>query len=920
MPILKHTLASGIARAPDGAHSSELGELPWHALPAERVVEVLGSASTGLSIVEARRRRATFGPNTTPVAPPVPAWSILAAQFRSIVMLLLIAAAVVALAMGDPLDAAAIGVVLLLNVALGFTSELRARRAMEGLRSLDVPRATVVRDGEPGEVDARDLVPGDVVLLEAGQVIPADARLVRAVELAVVEATLTGESLPVQKHADALVPTDAPLAERETMVYRSTAVVSGTGRAIVTATGARSEVGRIGVLLGSIEAEPTPLERRLDALGRRLVWGTLVVVALVAFLGLLRGSPLGLMLETGLALAIAAVPEGLPAVVTIAMAVGVRRMARRNALVRRLPTVESLGAATVVCTDKTGTLTAGEMTVTTLWVAGRELSLTGVGYSPEGAILDDGRRTSAAEDEQVALALRIGALANRADVLQEGGRWLPRGDPTEAALIAAARKGGLAPAELRARWPEEAELPFSSERMLMATFHRSLDTDGLVAFVKGAPARVLDRCDTVLTRAGIRAMDPSDRARLLDVNRALAGRGLRVLALAVGRTASAGDDALHALTFVGFAGMIDPPAPGVRETIARFHTAGIRTIMLTGDQPITATAVARELGLVRRGDETLVGRDLAHLSEPELGARLEHVAAVSRVTPEDKLRIVSALRDRGEVVAMLGDGVNDAAALKRADVGVAMGRRGTDIAKDAAGIILLDDRFQTLGAAVEEGRTVGENTRKFIFYLFSSNTAEILVLLLAGLIGLPTPVLPLQILWLNLITDTFPALALALEPPEPALMNSPPRAPGAPIFSRGMLGAIGAYAAIIAVCTLAAFVWALQTRPDTAVTIGFTTLAIAQIFHVGNARSRSPVLAPRVALRNPYAVGAVLLAVGLQMAAVHFPPLARVLSLRPLSVSEWLVVLAIGLAPAVAGQGVRLLRKDRTVATGASAV
>lgn len=896
-----------------GARSPAPPVAAWHALPAADVLARLGVDADGLSEAEAAARASRFGPNTLRVAAPVSAWRILAAQLRSVVVLLLVAAAALSWATGDTAEAAAIAAVLVLNTALGFGTELRARRAMEALRGLDVPTATVVRGGRPRQVDAAGVVPGDVLVLEAGSLVPADARLLRSAELRTAEAALTGESLPVDKDANALPEADAPLAERATMVYKGTAVAAGAARAVTVATGMETEVGRIGELVAGIREEPTPLERRLDDLGRRLVWVTLAVAAVVAGLGLLRGGSAAETFRIAIALAIAAVPEGLPAVATIALAVGVRRMARRRALVRRLATVESLGSVTVICTDKTGTLTGGEMTVTVVQAGDREVEVTGTGYAPVGELRDSGMPVEARDDPLLELALRVGALANRAELVRDGAGWSVRGDPTEAALLAAARKGGIDLDALRREWPETGELPFSSERMLMATFHRS-PAGQAVACVKGAPGRVLALCSRVRTARGEARLGEAERRGLLARNDELAARGLRVLALAVGDAPRAGEGALRDLAFVGLVGMADPPAPGVRETIARFREAGIRTVMITGDQRRTAEAVARGLGLLAPGDAVLEGREVEAIPDAELAARLERASVLSRVAPEHKLRVVRALQARGEIVAMLGDGVNDAAALKKADVGVAMGGRGTGVAKEAAAIVLQDDRFATIGAAVEEGRIVYDNVRKFVFFLFSCNLAEVGVLFVAGLAGLPAPLQPLQLLWLNLVTDTFPALALALEPGEADVMRRPPRDPRASILSRPFVRSIATYAGMIAAVSLAAFAWALAepgSSPERAGTVACMTLALAQVFHLGNARSLDPVLAPRRALANRWALGSVALVAALQGVAVYSPPVAGLLGMARLPLGDWMVLVPLALVPAVVGQGLKAQRQAR---------
>ncbi|MGE0352938.1 MAG: cation-translocating P-type ATPase [Gemmatimonadales bacterium] len=890
---------AGPADAPGGAR-------PWHAMSAEAVLTVLETSPSGLGTPVALDRLRRYGPNLLHSAPPEPAWRILVRQFRSVVVLLLIGAAAVAALNQDYLDAGAIGLVLLLNVIIGFGTELPARRAIESLRSLEIPLATVRRNDEVTEIDARDLVPGDILELDAGQAVPADARLIRSRELRVVEATLTGESVPVDKDATLELGEDTSLPERGTMVYKATTIAAGSGRAVVTATGAGTEVGRIGTLVGGIQEQTTPLQRRLDALGRRLVVVALAVGALVAVLGALQGMELRRLLETGIALAIAAVPEGLPVVATIAMAIGVRRMAQRRARVRTLPTVESLGSATVVCSDKTGTLTAGEMTVTNLWVPERSISVSGSGYEPSGELREGDHPVAVRDDPQLLQALRIGLLANRAGIHQEEGRWLAYGDPTEAALVTLARKAGLDRDSALPGHEEVSEVPFSSDRLLMATSHRAPD-GGITTFLKGAPRVVLEHCDRVLTADGVRPLGPDDRRRYLEANHRMAANGLRVLALAsAGHTASPGrigDD----YVFAGFAGMTDPPAAGVRETIAAFQQAGIKVVMLTGDQRATAEAVARDLGILTPGDDATDDRELTGLSDTALIERLPRLAACSRVSPETKLRLVELYQRSGHVVAMLGDGVNDAAALRRADVGVAMGRRGTDIAREAAGVVLADDRFGTLAVAVEQGRVIVDNIGKFVFYLFSCNLAEIMVLLGAGLVGLPLPLTALQILWLNLVTDTFPALALAMEPPEPGIMRRRPRDPRSRLLSGRTVRATVFYSALIAGVSLAAF----GLGGPAAGTFAFMTLALAQIFHLGNARARQDVLTPEAALRNPYAIGAVVLTLGLQYLSVAWAPLARTLGTHPLSLGDWLVIGLLAAVPGATGQVIRRVRSEK---------
>ena len=882
----------------------------WHSLSTPEALDRLGSSVRGLTAEQAAERLVTFGPNRLRVPPPVSAWAILGAQFRSVVVVLLVMAAIVAAVTGDYADAIAIAAVLVLNTALGFLTELRARRAMETLRGLESPSATVVRDGVVRQLAATDVVPGDMIVLDAGQAVPADARLVDAAELRMVESSLTGESMPVDKDASAVLDPTTLLADRTNLVFQGTTVVAGSARAVVVATGDTTEVGRIGVLTAALGEDRTPLERKLDVLGRRLVWLALGLAGAVASLSLIRGAGWTDVFALGVALAVAAVPEGLPVVATVALAVGVSRLARRRALVRRLPAVETLGAITVVCTDKTGTLTAGTMTVTTIIVGDRELRVTGVGYAPTGTVLGAGGPVTTTESAVLVDALRIAVLVNRAALVREAATWRAVGDPTEAALLVAAGKAGLEPDAIRASMAEVGQVPFSSERKWMATFHRT--ETGLIAFVKGAPEPLIALCTRLVDEHGqAQPLTDAGRARLSARNERLADRGLRVLALARGNVRQASEAAVADLTFVAMVGIADPPAPGVSDTLALLRGAGIRTLMVTGDQAMTAAAVARELELVRGDIRVIDGRELALIEEVALPGRLDDIAAVCRVSPSDKLRIVAALQRRGDIVAMLGDGVNDAAALRKADIGVAMGVRGTDVAKDAADMVLADDRFVTVGDAVEEGRVVFDNIRKFVFYLFSCNLAEVLVLCAAGVMGVTGMLTPLQILWLNLVTDTFPALALAVEPADVGVMRRPPRDPDKAILSAPFLRGVAFYAVLIAAVTLIAFALVGDGDADRGRTAAFMTLSLAQGLHLGNGRSRHAVVAPRRATANRWALLALAAVVGLQATVAWWPALASRLGTVPLGMDDWATILGLAAVPALVGQAIKLGRLRR---------
>ena len=871
----------------------------WHAASVKETLAGLETRAEGLSESEAAARLVRYGPNEFAAAPPVSVLGVLLAQLRSVIVYLLVAGVIISLIFDDHLEAGAIAAVLVINTLIGFVTELRARRAMHALINLDVPRASVVRDGRLRGIAARELVPGDIVELEAGRHVPADGRLITTAGLRIDEAALTGESMPVEKAHAGAVADDTPLADRLNMVHAGTSVSGGIGRAVITATGAGTELGRLGQLVGSLTIERTPLERRLDALGRRLVWLTLGVAAVVGLLGAINRLPIHDVIETAIALAVAAVPEALPAVATIALAVGMSRMARRRALVRRLPAVEALGSTTVICTDKTRTLTSGEMAVVRVHAAGLEVRV-----EP-----GDIQCAPTAWPPQAIDLLQAAALASRPQPKTSDGAPGLRLDPVDHAILGAAEAAGIRRATLVNERPEVGVLPFSSDTRLMAAFHRVNGTT--VAYVKGAPMAVLAACDRASTQEGTSHLGEEARRDADEANEHLAGDGLRVLAVARGEVHRATAEALTGLTFLGFVGLVDPPAPGVHATIARLKDAGLRTIMLTGDQRLTGEAVGRELGMIDAGHLAMDGRELDRLTPDEVREAVARTAVFSRVTPEHKLVIVRALQARGEIVAMLGDGVNDAAALKRADVGVAMGIRGTDVAKQAAAIVLQDDRFGTITAAVEEGRVIFDNIRKFVFYLFSCNVAEILVLLTAGVAGLPLPLLPLQLLWLNLVTDTFPALALAMEPGDADVMRRAPRRPQDAILSHAFLRSILFYGGLITAATLTAFLWALRASPEQATTAAFMTLAFAQVFHLGNARSRKAVIAPRHALANPYALLGAGLSLGLQGLAYGWGALAHLLRVSPLDARSWGVVIGCALAPAVIGQTMKRLRSIR---------
>jgi Ca2+-transporting ATPase len=890
-----------LAAMPDSRATSQIQH---HSAASADVLLELSSSEEGLADSDARARLGVHGPNVLRRARPTSPLAVLSRQFASVVAVLLVIAGVASLIAGETLDAVAIFTVLLINTSIGFATEMRARRAMEALLRMEVPRATVRRGGRIAEIPAAHVVPGDVIRIEAGTAIAADARIIRASELRVNEASLTGESMPVMKTADA-VDVNAPLPARTCMLYKGTMAVTGVGEAVVIATGMRTEFGRIGELVAGIPEERTLVEKRLDALGRRLAAVALLCGAAVIGVALVKGHELREVIEIGVALAIAAVPEGLPAVATITMAVGMHRMARRQVLVRRLPAVETLGSVTVICADKTGTLTAGEMSVRTISLSNEDIDMRRATDAIGSASLPPRLRT----------ALSIGAIVNQSDIGSDTTGRSASGDPTDVALLRAAAAWGIDRRELLREMTVVNELPFSSASMMMGAVCE--DRRGRrKTLVKGAPGSVLERCARTMEQGEDRPLTDRDREKLWLKNETLASAGLRVIALGFAECEMNSVDELRGMTFVAFAGMIDPPATGVKETISAFRSAGIRTVMLTGDQAATARAVAADIGMADGEQRVMDGREIRQGGATQLAERARHVNVFSRVSPEDKLTIVGALRESGDIVAMLGDGVNDAAALRKADVGVAMGIRGTDAAKEAADIVLRDDRFISIRAAIEEGRVVFDNIRKFVFYLFSCNLAEVLVLVAAVAAGMPAPLTPMQILWLNLVTDTFPALALAIEPMEANVMSRPPRDPQRAILSGRISLSVLVYSSLIATVSLAAFVIGYSQGDLTrASTLCFMTLALAQTFHLGNARGREHVMHPNRVLANPWALLSVGIVLGLQYAAVSFGPLANALDARQLPPSDWLLAFSLGVVPALLGQSTKWRSASRESAS-----
>ncbi|CAE6757697.1 MAG: cation-translocating P-type ATPase [Nitrospira sp.] len=872
----------------------------WHARPQGEIERELGvDPVAGLSEAEAARRLSVHGRNELPEAPPPSPWHILATQFTSLIVWVLIGAALVSGLLGEWIDAGAILAIVVLNGLLGFLQEYRAEQSLAALRTLAVTYARVVRDGTRLNLSSTELVPGDIIDVEAGDHVPADARLLQAAAFRTQEAALTGESTPVEKLSAALPDSDLPLADQRNMLFMGTTVTGGKGRAVVVATGSVTELGRIATLMTAVPIEPTPLQRRLEQFGHVLLALSLGIVLVVFGLGVWRGEPLFDMFLTAVSLAVAAIPEGLPAIVTTTLALGVMRMVSRHALIRRLPAVETLGAATVICTDKTGTLTKNEMTVTKLAIDDLVIEVTGEGYAPVGTIVGGDPREGALRE-----LLWTALLCNGASLKQAEGKWAVVGDPTEGALLVAGRKGGWVQEELARAQPLVGELPFDSDRKMMTMVRRL--GERAVAYVKGAPDVLLGSCDEYVTKTGERRpLTESLRHSILSVNQQFARQALRVVALASRvldpqPTSFDPDLVERRLCFLGLAAMKDPLRPEAKSAVDLCRSAGIATVMITGDHKETALAIAREAGFASGPTQALSGLELNRLSDADLASRVRTVSVYARVSAEHKLRIVRAWRAQGAVVAMTGDGVNDAPAVREADIGIAMGVTGTDVTKDASDMVVTDDNFASIAAAVEEGRSIYANIRKSVHYLLSCNLSEVLVMLGSTVLGWPLPLLPIHILWINLVTDGFPALALAVDPKDPDVMKRPPRDPQAPLLDRGRFLTVCVQGLVMAAATLAVFGIALSIVKDEvsfARTMTFTTLVLVQFLHAFTCRHDRYSLFQVGVASNRMLVGAVLVSALLQGAILLSPWGQEIFKVVPLRADEWSVIVGFGLLP-----------------------
>ena len=905
---------------PVDALRAAMGMQKFYLMKIDDVLKALDTKVSGLSHSEANQRIARYGYNEIEERKRTPAWKMFLNQFKSILIIILIIATIISAALGELLDAIVILIIVILNAVLGFYQERKAEHALEALKRMAAPKAEVMRDGERKIIDAREAVPGDIVFLKVGDRIPADARVIEQMNLKADESILTGESVPVDKISDMLSAKnmqDVPVAERKNMLFSGTTVVYGHCKAVVVSTANQTEFGKIAKML-EVAEEETPLQKRLDVLGRQLGIIILVIAALVFVTGFFEGEPLLLMFLTAVALAVAAIPEGLPTVITITLALGLRKMASKNAIVRRLHAVETLGSTTVIASDKTGTLTVNEMTVRKLWVDNRIIDVIGEGYENEGAFLENGKKIKA--DESLQLLLGTGMLCN--DAQESGGDYL--GDPTEIALLVSAKKAGLE--DLRQKYKRVAEIPFDSKRKMMSV--ACMVGDRKIIYTKGAVEEVLKKCTSIYVRGGAKLLSDADRKKILETNRMFAQNALRVLAFAVRKVSPKDMLSESEMVFIGLQGMIDPPRPEAKQAIELCKKAGIKVVMITGDHKDTAVAVGRELGIIDLLEQTsknvMTGAELEQISDDEFAGIVENVAIYARVSPEHKVRITDALKAKGHIVAMTGDGVNDAPALKRADIGIAMGITGTDVSKEASDIILLDDNFSSIVAAVEEGRGIYDNIKKAIHYLLSCNVGEVAAIFTSIIINLPLPLLPIQILWMNLLSDGPPTLALAVEPKDKNVMNRKPRDPKEKILGRKSFSTIALVAVIMAIGTIGIFYYSLTTRgwqygrplsaeepPEYymyALTMSFTTLIMFQVFLAISFRSEQPIYKAGI-LSNRKMIIALSITFALQLMIIYVPYFNPIFKTMPLAITDWLLIIGVSVTGLIAHEMQKILKK-----------
>ncbi|SFS61303.1 calcium-translocating P-type ATPase, SERCA-type [Paenibacillus sp. BC26] len=901
----------------------------WHQMETSELAEALqASLDTGLTPSAAADRLREVGRNELTEGKKVPPIMLFLGQFKDFMVLVLMGATLISGLLGEYLDAITIVAIIVINAILGFVQEFRAEKSLRALKALSAPLAKTLRGGESVVVPASELVPGDLVELESGDRIPADIRFIEANSCYAEESALTGESVPVNKHCVVIQADELPLGDMRNIGFMGTMVTRGTAKGIVIRTGMNTEMGKIANLIQQTETMETPLQHRLEQLGKILIVVALALTVMVVVAGILHGQPAYEMFLAGVSLAVAAIPEGLPAIVTIALALGVQRMIKRRAIVRKLPSVETLGCASVICSDKTGTLTQNKMTVTKLWIGGQGMDVTGEGYEPTGSCFEGGKAVDLKQHQPLRRLLQIAALCNNASVTrideeQDAKRkkskttfvqdeWVLKGDPTEGALTVLASKLGVTMKSLEGLYQRVKEFPFDSERKRMSVLvsHQG----GRLVCTKGAPDVLMEQCAYILWDGKVVPFTATLKQKVNNASEDMAQAALRVLGFAYRdlRSHDAAEDEAdveNQLIFVGLSGMIDPPRREVRESIANCRRAGIKTVMITGDHQLTAEAIAGQLGIMPRGGIAISGQQLNGMSEEQLDRLIDNIYVYARVSPEHKLRIVKALQRKGHVVAMTGDGVNDAPAIKAADIGIAMGITGTDVSKEASSLVLSDDNFSSIVAAIEEGRGIYENIRKFIRYLLASNVGEILTMFLAMMAGLPLPLVPIQILWVNLVTDGLPAMALGVDQAEKDLMQQKPRSAKENIFARRLGWKIISRGILIGVCTLAAFWITLRTAPNSptnlihAQTVAFATLVMAQLIHVFDCRSSRSIFHRNI-LQNKYLLFAVLSSVLLMLGVLYIEALQPIFKTVPLGFRDWcLVLVAAGIPTFMMGIG-----------------
>ncbi|HAU0830159.1 TPA: cation-translocating P-type ATPase [Legionella pneumophila] len=886
----------------------------WHERTPEEVASFFKSNFVlGLTESEAKKRLKEFGPNLLSQYKKTPSFIILLQQFESVVIWVLLGAVVVSFLLDEKVDAIAILAIVILNATIGFVLEYRADRAMLALQQLAAPQAAVLRDGYAKMIAASDIVPGDIIFFESGDLIAADARLFELSALKVNEAALTGESVPIAKNLDICIK-DTPLADRKNMVFMGTSIEHGTGKALVVATGMQTEMGYIAKMLGEISRDETPLQKKLNQVGSRLLWFCFLIVIAIFGLGLLRNIPIFSLFMSSVSLAVAAIPEGLPTVVTIALALGVQRMARRAVLIRRLSAVEILGCLQVICTDKTGTLTVGQMTARRLVTADNIYSILGEGYSLTGGFSFQGQEINVSEDQELQAVLQAMVACNNASFEIQDEQLAIVGDSTEVALLIAATKGGVEPKELRASLPRIKELPFNSERKRMTVIYKQ--NHELVAFVKGAPEIILERCSHILTKAGIKKITPNDRARMKQLCELMASEALRLLALARRQLDSAElekkDEEIESnLIFLGLIGLQDPPHASVKESVNCCKKAGIKPVMITGDHPDTARAIAQELGILEVGDRLLTGTELEKMSEDEFNDCVKEIAVYARVTAEHKLMIVRAWKKQKMVIAMTGDGVNDAPALKEASVGIAMGKTGTAVTKEASDIIVMDNNFTSIVAGIKEGRAIYDNISKTLVYLLAGNSGELLVVFIALLIGWPLPLLPIQLLWINLVTDGLPAIGLATDRPEPGILNRPPRAIQKSMMDTVFLKRVSFIGCITALVTLTVFAYEYLTYKNLihARDAAFSILVTVRLMIAFGTRSDTKTIFQLGFFSNLHLFLIVSISFTLQILIHHIPIFRELFGIEPISFTQCLVWIILGMVPLLVIEGQKWLRK-----------